>query len=133
MLLPTTADAIELLEVVRITDPVGWFAWTDTVPGETVGIWEDAQQVLAQVAAMPPGTRMRCFSPRFALRAHTGEHPVFPHQVLFEIAFCFGCEVARFYGPAVSGNLMSQTFDPGSAHAEELLRRFRACVATGNE
>ncbi|MEU9073309.1 hypothetical protein ACFYUY_00445 [Kitasatospora sp. NPDC004745] len=124
MLLPTTADLIERLEVVRIDDPFGWYAWKDTVPGETIGWWEDAREVLADVAALPMGTRMRCFTPGFALRAHTGRHPVFPEQVLFEIAFCFECQGVRLYGPAVTGDLAYQTFDPGSARARELLRRF---------
>ncbi|WP_035841444.1 hypothetical protein [Kitasatospora azatica] len=126
MLLPTTANLVELIEVVRIADPVGWYAWTDTVPGETIGLWEDAQQVLAQLEALPPGTKMRCFTPRFALRAHTGQHPDFPNQVLFEIAFCFQCEDAWFFGPAVTRESARQTFDPDSPPARELLRRFRA-------
>jgi hypothetical protein len=127
MLLPTTADLIERLEVVRITDPMGWPGWTDTVQGETVGHWPDAREVLALVAKLPRGTGMRCFTPGYALRAWTGAHPVFPEQVLFEIAFCFSCQRARCYGPAVTGDLEHQTFGPDSEPGRELLRRFRTC------
>ncbi|MET8625724.1 hypothetical protein ABZW30_18580 [Kitasatospora sp. NPDC004669] len=125
MLIPTTANLIERIEAVRITDPLGWHAWMDGVPGETIGFWEDAQEVLALVAALPAGTRMRCFTPGFALRAHAGRHPVFPEQVLFEIAFCFRCQGAWLYGPAVTKDLAHQTFDPDSIPARELLLRFR--------
>jgi hypothetical protein len=125
VLLPTTADLIELVEAVRITEPHGWPGWTDSVPGETIGMWEDAQELLALVAGIPAGEGMRCFSPGFALRARTGGHPVFPEQVLFEIAFCFQCNKAWFYGPAVTAQLAHQTFDPSSGPARELLRRFQ--------
>ncbi|WP_181442372.1 hypothetical protein [Streptomyces tateyamensis] len=117
MILPAGAADAELLEVVRITDPMGWFGWTDTVPGETVALWTDAQSVLAQVAALPSGTLMRCFSPRFALRAHAGT------AVLFELAFCFSCERVGLY--STGGRSATQTFDPASPPAVELLRRFR--------
>ncbi|MER7701909.1 hypothetical protein ABTX81_03260 [Kitasatospora sp. NPDC097605] len=128
MLLPTTADLIEIVEVVRITDPHGWPAWEDSVPGDTIGIWEDAQEVLTQVAGIPPGVRMRCFIPGFALRARTGRHPVFPEQVLFEIAFCFDCRAVRLYGPAVTRDIAYQTFDPDSIEARDLRRRFQGCT-----
>ncbi|MFE0458415.1 hypothetical protein ACFW1A_04025 [Kitasatospora sp. NPDC058965] len=117
MILPAGAGTADLLEVVRITDPMGWFGWTDSVPGETLDLWTDAQPVLDLVAAMPAGTRMRCFSPRYALRAHADA------GVLFEIAFCFECQVAGLYSTA--GKLASQTFDPAAAPAVDLLRRFR--------
>ncbi|WP_329587094.1 hypothetical protein OG500_37465 [Kitasatospora sp. NBC_01250] len=130
MLLPTTADLVELVEAVRITEPHGWYQWTDTVPGETVGLWDDAQEVLALVAGLPASTRTRCFSPGFAVRAHTGPGQVFSGQVLFEIAFCFHCHAAWFYGQAVTPNLARQTFDPASAPARELLRRFRESAAS---
>ncbi|WP_406207265.1 hypothetical protein OH807_34455 [Kitasatospora sp. NBC_01560] len=131
MQLPTTADIVELIEAVRIDDPHGWPAWTDTVPGTSIGVWEDAQEVLALVTALPAAPRMRCFVPGYALRARTGEHPVFPRVTLFEIAFCFRCNGAWSYGPAVTGDkaLAHQTFDPASAPARALLDRFRRANA----
>ncbi|GAA0657444.1 hypothetical protein GCM10010193_05150 [Kitasatospora atroaurantiaca] len=123
MLLPATADEIVLLEAVRITDSRDRHLWTDTVPGERVGLWDDAQEVLALIRDIPASEPMRCFSPGYAIRAHAADG-----KRLFDIAFCFRCHRAVFYGPDAPAEA-SQTMDPTSAPALELLRRFRESAA----
>ncbi|MFC9330363.1 hypothetical protein [Kitasatospora sp. NPDC057015] len=129
MLLPTTSAMTGLVEAVRIHDPHGWSSGTSTPPDESIAHWEDAQEVLALVAALPSSPAMRCFIPGYAIRAHCEPGRLFEGQVLFEIAFCFQCRWARFRGPAVTADIASQAFDPASAPALELLRRFRESAA----
>ncbi|MCX5208685.1 hypothetical protein OG689_05150 [Kitasatospora sp. NBC_00240] len=129
MLLPTTSAMTGLVEAVRITDPSAWRTEAGTVAGETVDRWDDAQEVLALVSALPGGSAMRCFLPGFGIRAHAASGGLFAGQVLFEIAFCFSCRWARFLGAAVTPGVAGQPFDPTSAPARELLRRFRESAA----
>jgi len=124
MLLPATADRIALVEAVRITDSRDRHLWTDTVPGETIGLWDDdAQEVLTLISDIPASSRMRCFNPGYAIRAHTAGG-----KRSFDIAFCFSCHWAVFYGPDAPAEAR-QTMDPASAPAIELLRRFRESAA----
>ncbi|MEU1616251.1 hypothetical protein ABZ479_02990 [Streptomyces sp. NPDC005722] len=44
---------------------------------------------------MPEGERARCFVPGYAVRAHSA------HEVLFEVALCFGCDGALLLGRVV--------------------------------
>ncbi|MEV5706481.1 hypothetical protein [Actinoallomurus sp. NPDC052274] len=123
MLLPLTRHKAELIEVVRITDPARHLV-SDELTGDTVAIWEgdEVRQALALVAELPGSEPYRCFLPGWGIRAHGATDP------LFEIAFCFRCHGARFWGPDLSSERRRQTFDGGSVTALELLRRFRSCL-----
>ncbi|MET9612328.1 hypothetical protein [Kitasatospora indigofera] len=129
MLLPTTSAMAGLVEAVRITAPSAWRTEAGTLAGETVDRWEDAQEVLGLVSALPVGPAMRCFVPGFGIRVHAAPGCLFEGQVLFEIAFCFSCRWAFFLGAAVTQDIATQAFDTTSAPARELLRRFRESAA----
>ncbi|OKI26740.1 hypothetical protein [Streptomyces sp. CB03911] len=129
MLIPTTSAMAGFVEAVRITDPSAWRTEAGTVAGETVDRWDDAQEVLGLVSALPVGPAMRCFVPGFGIRAHAAPGGLFEGQVLFEIAFCFSCRLAVLLGAAVTPDIAGQAFDTTSAPARELLRRFRESAA----
>lgn len=121
MLLPITHKTAELIEVVRITDPIRHFGAED-LTGDEVAPWEAPQvdQVLALVGDLPDGEMRRCFSPGWGIRVHgaTG--------LLYQLAFCFHCHGIRLWGPEVpDGQQGLHSFDADSAPAQELLRRFR--------
>ncbi len=122
MLLPLTHGKTELVEVVRITDPVRHLSSED-LAGDTAAIWEgdQAQQALSLIADLPGSERYRCFLPGWGIRAHnsTGQ--------LFEIAFCYRCHGARIWAPDLPLEQHNQTFDAESPAALELLRRFHSC------
>ena len=122
MLLPSSHDTAHLIEVVRITDPARHLTSQD-LAGTTVAIWEgdQVQEMWALIADLPGGDLQRCFLPGWGIRAHG------PEEMLFEVAFCFRCHRARFWGPGGSGAQGAQTFDAGSPAAIELLRRFSMC------
>ncbi|MFK0155156.1 hypothetical protein ACIQVK_24125 [Streptomyces sp. NPDC090493] len=123
MLLPPTHLKAELIEAVRITDPATHLT-SPNLTGDTVVIWtgSQAQQVLGLIEHMPGSERYRCFLPGWGIRAHSST------EQLFEIAFCFRCHGARIWGPDLSAEQRSQTFDAESSAALELLSRFRSCV-----
>jgi hypothetical protein len=120
MLLPVAAADIHRVELVRIPSSREWDEWV-TIPGKTLASAEGAHAaaIAGLVAALPDGESMRCFSPGYALKAHSAE------GVLFEIAFCFSCHNALVIVP---GGARSQllAFDPDSPAGKELLARFRA-------
>ncbi|MFE4425250.1 hypothetical protein [Streptomyces sp. NPDC056817] len=123
MLLPPTHSKVELIEVVRITDPARHLTSQD-LAGDDVALWEGGQahQVLALIADLPSSELHRCFLPGWGIRAHSST------GLLFEIAFCFRCHAARIWGPGLAVEHQGDTFDPGSPAALQLLRRFRSCV-----
>lgn len=125
MMLPPVQETTELIEVVRITDPMGHLTSSHLV-GDEVAIWEAAEVsgALALIGAVPDSELYRCFVPGWGIRAHgaTG--------LLFEIAFCFRCNGARLWGLSVPAELEGiQGFDPDSPPALELLDRFRGCTS----
>ena len=62
---------------------------------------------------------MRCFLPRYGIRAHGSE------GVLFEIAFCFHCNGAPTLLPGLDEQDLI-AFDADSAPAQRLLEKFKA-------
>ncbi|MGW7545368.1 hypothetical protein ACWGKQ_30295 [Streptomyces sp. NPDC054770] len=126
MLLPLAHGKTELIEVVRITDPVRHLS-SENLAGDTVGIWEgdQARQALSLIAGLPEGELYRCFLPGWGIRAHSST------DRLFEIAFCFRCHGARMWGPVLPVEQQGQTFDAESPAARELLDRFRSCLPDG--
>ncbi|MBW8798913.1 MAG: hypothetical protein JF597_36670 [Streptomyces sp.] len=123
MLLPLTHGKTELVEVVRITDPVRHLGSQD-LAGDTVAIWEgdEARQALSLISGLPGSEPYRCFLPGWGIRAHGST------SRLFEIAFCFRCHGARVRGPGLPAGQQTQTFDAESPDARELLHRFRSCL-----
>ncbi|MFD4598022.1 hypothetical protein ACFWPQ_08275 [Streptomyces sp. NPDC058464] len=123
MLLPPTHGQTELIEVVRITDPVRHLGSED-LAGDTAAVWEgdQARQALSLIAGLPGSEPYRCFLPGWGIRAHSSTDP------LFEIAFCFRCHGARIWGPGLPAEQQRQTFDAASPAALELLHRFRSCL-----
>lgn len=122
MLLPLTHGTPELIEVVRITDPVRHLS-SENLVGDTAAIWEgdQVQQALTLIADLPGSELYRCFLPGWGIRAHSST------DQLFEIAFCFRCHRARIWGPGLPAEQQGQTFDAESPAARELLHRFRSC------
>ncbi|MFD7975520.1 hypothetical protein [Streptomyces sp. NPDC059071] len=123
MLLPLTPARPELIEVVRITDPVRHLTSGD-LSGDTVAIWagDEIREALDLITDLPGDELYRCFLPGWGIRAHSAT------DQLFEVAFCFRCHGARVWGPDVTAEQRRQTFDAQSPAARELLRRFRACL-----
>ncbi|MET8957404.1 hypothetical protein [Streptomyces sp. NPDC004533] len=122
MLLPPIQEKTELIEVVRITDPMRHLSAANLV-GDDVAIWEAAQvsDALTLISSAPDSERYRCFAPGWGIRAHSAT------DLLFQIAFCFQCHGARLWGPGVPAELEGiQGFDPGSPPALELLQQFRS-------
>ncbi|TWV32562.1 hypothetical protein FRZ03_33270 [Streptomyces misionensis] len=122
MPLPIPSEQAELIEIVRILDPLRHYRAED-VSGEETGVWEGAEAVraLALIADLPDGDLHRCFNPGWGVRVHGTDGP------LFRLAFCFECHGVRLWGPAVpAGQEGIHGFDADSAPARELLRRFRA-------
>ncbi|MFJ5289571.1 hypothetical protein [Streptomyces sp. NPDC088348] len=123
MLLPPTHGKTELIEVIRITDPVRHLSSEDLV-GDTAAIWEGdrAQEALSLITDLPGSEPYRCFLPGWGIRAHN------PTGQLFEVAFCFRCHGARIWGPDLPVERQGQSFDAESPAALELLSRFRSCL-----
>ncbi|MEU5888271.1 hypothetical protein ABZ835_15745 [Streptomyces sp. NPDC047461] len=122
MLLPPGHEKTELIEVVRITDPIRHMSSPDLV-GDEVAIWEAARvtETLESVGALPDSPLMRCFFPGWGIRAHSAA------GLLFQVAFCFQCHGARLWGPSVPDELDTiHGFDADSMGARGLLARFRA-------
>ncbi|ROQ65202.1 hypothetical protein EDD95_8056 [Streptomyces sp. CEV 2-1] len=121
MLLPLAHEKTELIEVVRITDPMRHLSAEDLV-GDDVAIWEPTQanQVLTLIKDLPGSELHRCFIPGWGIRAHSAT------DLLFQVAFCSRCHGARLRGPSVPAAQMGiHSFDPDSPPARELLERFR--------
>ncbi|MFE9257551.1 hypothetical protein [Streptomyces sp. NPDC006879] len=127
MQLPLSRAKTELVEAVRITDPIRHLTSSD-LAGVTVAIWAEhrARRALDLIADLPPDELYRCFAPGWGIRAHSAT------EELFEIAFCFRCHSARLWGPDVLPEHRGQTFDAQSPAARELLRLFRSCVQDGS-
>ncbi|MEU5308454.1 hypothetical protein [Streptomyces sp. NPDC021562] len=123
MQLPLNHGETELIEVVRITDPLRHLSSQD-LAGDTAALWEgdQAQQALSLIADLPEGELYRCFLPGWGIRAHSST------RQLFEIAFCFRCHGARLWGPGLPAGQQGQTFDAKSPAARELLDRFSSCL-----
>lgn len=121
MLLPS-CEKPELIEVVRLTDPVVNMASADLI-GEDVALWtaDQAREALRLIAAVPDDEVHRCFLPGWGIRAHSST------GLLFRIAFCYRCHGARLWGPSVPPEHEGlHGFAPESPAAVDLLRRFRA-------
>ncbi|WP_327315204.1 hypothetical protein [Streptomyces sp. NBC_01235] len=127
MILPPAHERAELVEVVRIGDPVGHLT-SRGLSGDVVEVWagEEVREALALVAGLPDSPKYRCFLPGWGIRAYEERDP----DPLFEIAFCFRCNGARIWGHDIPEQLRNQDFDAESPAGRELLRRFRACVAS---
>lgn len=122
MFLPLAYEKTELIEVVRVTDPVATDTAEDLI-GDDVAIWEAGavRDALALIAEVPDGELYRCFVPGWGIRAHSAT------GLLFRVAFCFRCHGARLWGPDVpAAQTGVHTFDADSTEAQELLQRFRA-------
>ncbi len=120
MMLPPVHEKTELIEVVRITDPMRHLSAEDLV-GDEVAIWEKAQvgDALTLISSVPDSELRRCFIPGWGIRAHSA------NDLLFQIAFCFQCHGARLWGPGVPSELGGiHGFAPDSPPALELLQRF---------
>ncbi|MFJ6700024.1 hypothetical protein ACIQM4_28790 [Streptomyces sp. NPDC091272] len=120
MMLPPAQEQTELIEVVRITDPMRHLNSED-LTGDDVAIWEAAQvsDTLRLIGSLPDSELYRCFIPSWGIRAHSDS------DLLFQIAFCFRCHGARLWGPRVPGALNTiHSFAPDSPPARELLQRF---------
>lgn len=121
MMLPPVQEKTELIEVVRITDPLRHLSAPNLV-GDDVAIWEAAQvrDALTLISSAPDSELYRCFIPGWGIRAHSAT------DLLVQIAFCFQCHGARLWGPGVPAELDGiHGFDPDSPPALELLQRFR--------
>ncbi|MEV8319916.1 hypothetical protein AB0Q95_37735 [Streptomyces sp. NPDC059900] len=121
MLLPSR-EKTELIEVVRLTDPVVNMASADLI-GEDVALWaaDEAAEALALMSSIPDDELHRCFMPGWGIRAHGCA------GLLFRMAFCFRCHGARLWGPGVPAEQAGlQGFASESPAAVDLLRRFRA-------
>jgi hypothetical protein len=121
VLLPPAHAKTELIEVVRITDPMRHLSSED-LAGEVVAIWEtsQAEQVLTLIMDLPGSELHRCFVPGWGIRAHSAT------DLLFQVAFCFRCHGARLWGPSVPAAQSGlHSFDPDSPPACDLLERFR--------
>jgi hypothetical protein len=126
MLLPDEADPVEIIEVLRVTDPEGWYDRA-FVPGKVLALWDGgrAAEAIALIGAMDRGERCRCFHPGFGVRADGAA------GLLFEIAFCFSRQGALVIRPGpAAGRSRIVSFDRDSAPAQELVRRFRAETGT---
>lgn len=122
MLLPS-CEKTELIEVVRLTDPVVNVGSADLI-GQDVALWaaDQARDALALLAGIPDDELHRCFLPGWGIRAHSST------GLLFRMAFCFRCHGARLWGPAVPVEQEGlQGFASESPAALDLLRRFRTC------
>ncbi|MGW6448718.1 hypothetical protein [Lentzea sp. NPDC055074] len=98
-------------------------AWT--VAGDLLGSWEgpDASDILALVANFPTGEPMRCYSPEYAIWAHsTGG------DVLFDLEFCYECHRVGVREQGDRQRLVA--FNAGSSPAQELLARFKAFISS---
>ena len=119
--MPASAPQIERVECVRIASIDNWHQWAG-IPGVTIGAWDgtDAAAIAGLVADLPGGQLMRCFTPRYGIRAHDAD------AILFEIAFCFRCHGALVLQPGRDepGKLVG--FAPDSPPARDLLARFRS-------
>jgi hypothetical protein len=121
MLLPPARAKTELIEVVRITDPMRHLSSED-LAGDDVATLETAQanQVLTLVNDLPGSELHRCFIPGWGIRAHSAT------DLLFQVAFCFRCHGARLWGPSVpAAQAGIHSFAPDSPPACELLELFR--------
>ncbi|MET9916759.1 hypothetical protein ACFV1C_08445 [Streptomyces sp. NPDC059605] len=121
MLLPITREKAELIEVVRIADPIRHFGSED-LTGDEVALWEAPRtdRILALIDDLPDSELHRCFSPGWGIRVHGAD------GLLLQLAFCFSCHGIRLWGPGVPDEQEGlHGFDPDSAPARELLQRFR--------
>ncbi|MBB1152716.1 MULTISPECIES: hypothetical protein [Amycolatopsis] len=119
MHLPSAADQIRRFECLRITD-IETRDWAG-VPGEVLGGWDgdDVAPIAELIAELPAGKLLRCFLPRYGIRAHGSE------GVLFEIAFCFRCNGALTLLPGRDEQDLI-AFDADSTPAQRLLEKFKA-------
>lgn len=119
MHLPSSADQIRRFECLRITD-IETRDWV-SIPGEVLGVWdgEDAAATAELISDLPDGELMRCFLPRYGVRAHGAE------GVLFELAFCFRCNGVLTLLPGRAEHELDP-FDAESAPARRLLEKFKA-------
>jgi hypothetical protein len=127
MLLPITREKAELIEVVRIIDPIRHLGSED-LTGDEAARWEAPRtdQVLALIGDLPDSELRRCFSPGWGIRVHSTA------GLLFQLAFCFECHGVRLWGPGVpDGQEGLHSFDADSAQARELLQRFRDAGSAG--
>lgn len=128
MILPPAHERAELVEVVRIGDPVRQLGsrGLNREVAKVVEVWagDEVREALALIAGLPDSPTYRCFLPGWGIRAYDARDP----DPLFEIAFCFRCNGARVWGHEVPEELGHQDFDAESPAGRELLRRFRACV-----
>lgn len=127
MLLPLTREKAELIEVVRIADPVRHLT-AENLIGEVVAIWGAPQthQALTLVGDLPEGELHRCFLPGWGVRVHSAT------DLLFQLAFCFDCHGVRLWGQAVPREQEGiHSFAPDSVPARELLQRFRDATPDG--
>ncbi|MET9759996.1 hypothetical protein ABZ016_13205 [Streptomyces sp. NPDC006372] len=122
MLLPIAHEKTELIEVVRIVDPIRHITSED-LTGEEVATWEAPRtgQVLSLIRDLPGSELQRCFIPGWGIRARSATT-----DLLLHLAFCFDCHGVRLWGPGVpAGHEALHSFDPDSAAAQELLQQFR--------
>ncbi len=108
VLLPDTRPDAELVEAVRITDPVRHLS-SPSLTGDTVALWDPAQQALALVTAVPDSEPYRCLLPGRGIRAHG------PTGVLFEVAFCSRCRSARMWGRRTCRRVIATSPSTGTA------------------
>jgi hypothetical protein len=121
MLLPISHEKTELIEVVRIVDPIRHISAED-LTGDEVAVWQAPQtaQILALIRDLPGSDLHRCFFPGWGVRAHSAT------DLLFQLAFCFDCHGIRLWGPGVpAGQEGLHSFAPDSASAQKLLQQFR--------
>lgn len=125
MQLPPTWPETELIEVTRVAS-ADQLSRALTMPGDEVAIWDgpQVQQALTLIRALPPGQRMRCFTPVWGIRAHSAT------RQLFEVVFCFSCHAAQIWGSDFTREQQVPAFDADSPVAQDLLGMFRACLPT---
>lgn len=85
--LPAT-EQVTRLDLVRIPSAHSHPRPPHPVPGEVLATWEGdtLHRALTLVRGFRPGEAMRCFLPRYALRALADE------QALFELILCYRCQ-----------------------------------------
>ncbi|KJY16702.1 MULTISPECIES: hypothetical protein [Streptomyces] len=124
MKLPVSAvRATDRLDVVRVS--AGPARRGEPMTGEVTARWEGAEAAgaLTLIGKLPTAQQTLCgFAPGWGVRAYGGDPAAPP---LFEAAFCYGCDEAWLWGPAVPEHLGRQQFDSGSPNAQYLLLRFR--------
>ena len=112
--LPAT-DQVTRLHLVRIPSSDSGPRLPHPAPGEVVAVWEGdtPRRALALVRDFRPGGAMRCFLPRYALRA------LADGRALFDLVLCYRCQRLL-----IRDGTVTTYFDFDSRHAAAVELRY---------